>query len=344
MKIVIAEDERAICHSLAHLIEQNIDIEIAELCYNGIDTLAAIIDQNPDIVVTDLRMPGLDGLQVIEKVREMKLDCIFIILTAYDEFAYAQKAIQFGVRSYLVKPYGEEELLSTIRNAIDERIQEMDKYVKLADVSEDLLKELESLAFRTKSQNLSAEMVIKNMIIIAHDAGYQALHPKIVLRFLLILHSTLGIAPTINDMDEIQQVLRIGDYTTFLEQVKNNIIQPVIEKRLQIAENDSTLIQKCEDYVLLNYSDSSLSLKKMAENELFMNVDYVSRQFKKKTGEKFSSYLTRIRMEKAVDLLKQGYPVGSVAMMVGYGYNVQYFSNVFKKYFGMSPSRYEVDT
>ena len=71
-----------------------------------------------------------------------------------------------------------------------------------------------------------------------------------------------------------------------------------------------------------------------------MNVDYVSKQFVRQTGIKFSAYLTNTRMELAKKLLlKQGSDkICNIAEEIGYGNNPQYFSQLFKKYTGMSPT------
>ena len=99
-------------------------------------------------------------------------------------------------------------------------------------------------------------------------------------------------------------------------------------------------IEKTLAYVNEHLADSSLSLKWIAENYLFMNVDYVSKQFVRQTGIKFSAYLTNTRMELAKKiLLKQGSDkICNIAEEIGYGNNPQYFSQLFKKYTGMSPT------
>lgn len=97
------------------------------------------------------------------------------------------------------------------------------------------------------------------------------------------------------------------------------------------------IIDYCRDH--LDYSD--LSLKYMAENILFMNVNYLSREFSKTTGETFSAFLTRVRMERAKALLLQfgEEKISSISKQCGYE-NPQYFSQVFRKYYGVSPSIY----
>jgi YesN/AraC family two-component response regulator len=98
---------------------------------------------------------------------------------------------------------------------------------------------------------------------------------------------------------------------------------------------------------ILNYSrehmsDTNLSLKMIAEQHLYMNTDYVSREFYKETGEKFSAYLNRIRMERAKELLNlanEEDKIYSIAEQVGCS-NARYFSQVFRKYTGSTPSKY----
>lgn len=101
-------------------------------------------------------------------------------------------------------------------------------------------------------------------------------------------------------------------------------------------------IEKLMNYTLEHLADSSLSLKWISNNYLFMNVDYVSKQFYKQTGEKFSAWLNRQRIEKAKDLLLHcdTEKVYMVAESVGCGNNPQYFSQLFKKYTGITPTDY----
>lgn len=110
-----------------------------------------------------------------------------------------------------------------------------------------------------------------------------------------------------------------------------------------VANNESYgPITQLKKYVLENLSEPGLTLKWIANNVLYMNVDYLSRKFVTETGEKFSSYLMRVRMENAKLLLaKLGKDhLQEVASMVGCGNNTRYFSQLFKKYTGVSPTQY----
>ncbi|MNG23471.1 HTH-type transcriptional regulator YesS [compost metagenome] len=72
--------------------------------------------------------------------------------------------------------------------------------------------------------------------------------------------------------------------------------------------------------------------------QLYLSRNYLNRMFKKATGETFTNYLIRLRLEKAKVLLAEGkYMIYEISEKVGYK-NVAYFSSIFKKHFGMNPS------
>lgn len=104
----------------------------------------------------------------------------------------------------------------------------------------------------------------------------------------------------------------------------------------------SPFIAKLIDYLNEHYSDSSLTLKSISENYLYMNVSYVSRCFTRETGEKFSSFLMNLRVQKAKELLgtNDSEKIQCVAELVGCGNTPYYFSKIFKKCTGLTPSAY----
>ncbi|HQQ41022.1 MAG TPA: response regulator [Clostridia bacterium] len=85
---------------------------------NGEDGLRLIREIKPEIVITDIRMPGMDGLDMIEELRKSGGDAVCIVISAYGEFDYAQRAIRFGVSEFLVKPFETSELNSALKNAV----------------------------------------------------------------------------------------------------------------------------------------------------------------------------------------------------------------------------------
>lgn len=104
----------------------------------------------------------------------------------------------------------------------------------------------------------------------------------------------------------------------------------------------SPFIEETLRYVQEHIADSNLTLKWIAENCLYMNVNYVSRCFVKETQQKFSSYLMNLRVCKAKELFHENdeEKIQNVAELVGCGNNPYYFSKIFKKCTGMTPSAY----
>ena len=124
-----------------------------------------------------------------------------------------------------------------------------------------------------------------------------------------------------------------------------NICDITIEEIYRITNtyfNDkySPFIQKIINYIDDHIAEESMTLKGISENVLYMNASYVSRIFVKEVGQTFSSYVTEHRIEKAKALLSgtSVEQIQNVATLVGCGNNPYYFSKIFKKVTGMTPT------
>lgn len=101
-------------------------------------------------------------------------------------------------------------------------------------------------------------------------------------------------------------------------------------------------VTKAIAYVKEHYGDQDLSIETIC-SYLSVSAAYFSTVFKKETGKTFINYLTDYRMDKALELLmEKGEKTYIIAEKVGYS-DPNYFSYVFKKQFGMSPSKYKAD-
>lgn len=158
---------------------------------------------------------------------------------------------------------------------------------------------------------------------------------------LLLKISTDGVLLTSSDLTEWLQRL---DQETDLEQLKIMVTDGLRQLLSggSTKYKQSSMTRQIMAYVEENLADRNLTLKSIAEHELYMNVDYVSRKFFKDTGKKFSNYLAETRIKKAQEYLgsDEADKIQDVAGLVGYGNNPQYFSQQFKKMVGMTPSAY----
>ncbi|MBN2509094.1 MAG: response regulator [Spirochaetales bacterium] len=87
---------------------------------NGSEALKLISIHRPDIILTDIKMPILDGISLIQKVREMEgYDPAVIVMSGYNDFAYAQAALRHKASDYLLKPIDEDELAACLKGILE---------------------------------------------------------------------------------------------------------------------------------------------------------------------------------------------------------------------------------
>lgn len=177
---------------------------------------------------------------------------------------------------------------------------------------------------------------IENLLCSSCDVGFLRLVASSMLMKYTVVSNiphALDIATRIaleqeNDAQKIREILI-------------RTLWDLSEKIISEDKSKCVFIKQIKSYVCNNLSSSELSLKWLAENQLYMNVDYLSKQFAVKTGEKFSAYLSRMRIEHAKELLVHpGIKIYDVAEAVGCGNNPQYFSRIFKRAVGITPSEY----
>ncbi|OMD95149.1 response regulator transcription factor [Paenibacillus odorifer] len=120
-KLMIVEDEPLIRTGLKHYFSwQELGVQSIVEAENGKEGVATALREQPDLVITDIRMPEMDGLQMIEELRQFLPDTLFIILTGFNDFEYAQRAIKLGsVHAFLLKPLEYEESLTVIQECMN---------------------------------------------------------------------------------------------------------------------------------------------------------------------------------------------------------------------------------
>ena len=111
-RILVADDEGIMLESIKSIILSNFGSECQVAC---VKTGRAVIEQaeafRPDIAIVDIQMPGLSGIQAIREVRRFNSSMVFIIITAYDKFSYAQEAVNLGVMEFITKPVNKKKIL-----------------------------------------------------------------------------------------------------------------------------------------------------------------------------------------------------------------------------------------
>lgn len=511
-KVLLVDDERIILEGISTLIQWNdFDAQLIGTARNGIEALQFIKEQQPDIVISDIRMPGMDGLQLVEAARELYPELAFIMLSGFDDFHYARKAMQFGVKHYLLKPCNENLIIDALKEVIGDLQQtrkkeqfmrhmelelakalphakeqflkelvtnkmygqrDWEEYRRLFHISEDLgyiqliLLQLEGSyeyehLFAVK--NIAEDVLGSSIVQLGTTIGSQVLlllkasyakewlftrleqikrtyheyyrldltiavsDTATISRVRNMYHDTLeclnyrfylgeGAIITTNDLINLRSdtpsfyfdegqlsfFMKSGDWhsaeseinryfqelsecrldtamsksyalsllvsiTRHSMQEESNDYMPTIAKleelhtlraieqyilevaqqitttNLQIQQKKhSSIVERVIDIVQKHLDQSTLSLNWIANDVLFMNVDYLGKLFKKETGEKFSNYVMRLRIEKAINIIESSNDVKvfELAEQLGFGDNPQYFSQVFKKHTGQTPTEY----
>ena len=124
LRVLIIDDEPYVREGLKHIIDwRENGFEICGEAQDGDEGYKKILELNPDIVLLDIQMPGKLGLDILKDVRKEGIKGKFIIISGYSNFEYAQQAIKYGVKDYLLKPIDEDELLDIalkLKNEIEE--------------------------------------------------------------------------------------------------------------------------------------------------------------------------------------------------------------------------------
>lgn len=496
LKVIIADDERNIREGIKLSIPwAELDLMVVDTCRNGVDAYSSILEYTPDIVITDIRMPKMDGLALIRNCYALFPDTKFIILSGYNDFTYAQEAIQYKVRFFLLKPCSKEKLLTSLNDIRQECVQQKLQqelsisYQKSihqfeANLLGDALLQILSTgkagimhdinadyidfqnysfhllfafylepdladdfrrAFLQKSGSFAYEVqpfflyVRNTMLIICSNHNYigktdlikistqlnecdrfqsveYELEDNLLFQDLIDLllrkvkryaeiffyynHHFFNICKydeLIEHIHNICQEIKLENEQAILQKLQHQLIeelrnvskvtllrvllidllsQSVSLNSLKIQEltnlisqeddrnhlyqifdsnksaflsfaekrekKHSDYINKILTYTMEHLSDPSLTLKSISEKILFMNPDYVSRQFVIQTGTKYSNYLNNLRINSAKNILRNDpkKKIYEVAQEIGLGNNPQYFSSLFKQYTGISPTEF----
>jgi len=510
--ILLVDDERIILDGISRMVDWDKHrTRLIGTAKNGIEAFERIREDAPDIVISDIRMPGMDGLELVSRVSAAYPRVKFLLLSGYGEFDYARKAMQYGVKHYLLKPTNETK----IAEALDELVAELDadderesfmRGVKqrldkvMPHVKEQVLKEFvtnktygsrdwdfysglfqyerdrpvrllllqpegdaqfeQLFAIKNIAEELLPGSLLSTtigshvLLLIESPADQQALqrqveHIRRTFQSYYKTDATIGLSEEgriANVRSLYQSTLQLLNYRFYLdegglitsgdaaggsdspppsdrfafdedrlslpirsghvedaERALADFVAGLKEAQLDIAaaksyaigqyvslirlaEPDETdryyrrlpafletsslqamgdmlgeivrdiaesryrrhmvkytaIVQRMVEIVDEHIGNSDLSLQMVAGEMLYMNADYLGKLFKKETGEKFSNYVMRQRIERATAWIDENADVRifELAEKLGFGDNPQYFSQVFKKQMGCTPTEY----
>ncbi|MDK7926403.1 MAG: response regulator transcription factor [Staphylococcus simulans] len=116
INVVLAEDQEMLRKAMVQLIEMDENINIIADTSSGAEAWQMIESNQPDIAILDIEMPELTGLEVLNKIRETKLNTKVIIVTTFKRPGYFERAVANDVDAYVLKERSVEELIQTMHN------------------------------------------------------------------------------------------------------------------------------------------------------------------------------------------------------------------------------------
>lgn len=288
-KVLIVDDETLILNGLKNLIDwQEIGLVIESSALNGEEALTKFIEKPVDIVVTDISMPKMNGLELIENIQKINSKVKFIILSGYDDFIYAKKAIKLGIENYILKPINEEELQATLQNIV----------VKLNASADDLSIEekrlqvlKDNILYRWSTNNISNYELEERALILGCDLSsayytsaivtldradqdieriqnaYKYLNRKICnsteCLFFQDVENNINFIFSGCDIEVLKSRIKLF-FDNFLNDFKNNVNVPVfvtvgsIEKSYKNLYRSYSAAKKLQDYILIYGYDKAV--------------------------------------------------------------------------------------
>ncbi len=327
MKLLLVDDERIIREHIEGLLSQIPDITLTDSCANAFDALESMENNMPDILLTDIKMPQMDGLELIERARKLNPAIQCLVLSGYDEFQFAQKAITLGVREYILKPFYEEELRAALSRICEQisavRQRAMQRDTRIMELAELML----SLNAEQPAQEITQEQV--RLLVNCAD-GWDVFREAYT--YIVAMHET-------QPARSITAIKKTFDSDCLLLEETARMLNQLQNRKGQLRP----FVQRMCDYIDQHFSNEDLSLQYLADHVIHMRADYIGREFTKDMGMKISDYLLQVRMEHAKTMLSQADKdshIYETADAIGLGHNPQYFARLFRKYTGLTPTEY----
>ena len=307
-------------------------------------------------------MPFMDGLELSRLVKKALPDTKIIILSGYNEFDYAKEAITIGISEYLLKPVTAASLTAVLRKVREEIREEKEKsrlleryfvsyeqYNEFLDktdytgVNRKLIEDFLKLGsageeglfvdeyFAAVGENNYKSLLLRQYMTI--DIFY------CVQEFFKGLHvSTEELAPEFGDIKYIPKIA--GSVEETMHYLKK-LFETALAERDKVSGNRyGSLIDTAKQYLKEHFESNEISLNMVAA-EVGVSSSYFSSIFKQETGQSFVEYLTKLRIDKACELLRcTTLRSAEIGERVGYN-DPHYFSATFKKVTGVSPKDYK---
>lgn len=303
-KLVVIDDEFIVVEGIKAMIARMaLDYEVVGHACDGITALDVITQTRPDVVITDIRIPGMDGLSLIEAARELLPDTVYIVISGYQEFEYARRALHLGVRSYIDKPITIPKLSEILGKIESEKVtesQEKERIVSLDSLSERMIRHIREKSVTHVREDFHDIMAYLQNQQISLEAYKGEVYKMVCVAIGIFYEERPDFErekhfPSFKNLEILNSQAEADSYVTAL-------IERMLEK-MELEKSGSThqTIGRILDYISENYH-KDIGLNELADM-VHLNPAYLSILFKEEVGTSYIKYLTKVRLDHARQLL-----------------------------------------
>ena len=269
MKVLIADDEIKVCRLIQHLVDWDaLEMDIIGFANDGKTAYESICEKKPDIVITDIRMPVYDGLELIRRAKETNPEINFIVISGYSQFEYAQQAIKYGVKDYLLKPLKKREL----ENSLIEIKESHESLIKSARIRNELESIIEASREHIHENFLMKTLQNSATNPLKADMSLEQLNEQYGCKFHKGFFTAVRVRPFFSKNSDKSA----GDSEEF---VMNKIHQMVKEKLEIYCETYMSTVYQDEIVCILNTVDKEIEPVRKKLKHLIVNVSNLKTVF-----------------------------------------------------------------
>ncbi|MGN7383614.1 sigma-54 dependent response regulator [Chlamydia abortus] len=355
LRILVVDDEPYIRTGIASKIGQfGGPFVVSGFAGNGMEALEWLETHHADICIADIRMPVMDGLELIQRIRQTHPRMLSIVVSSYNEFAYARQAIQLNVSDYILKPIDRAALQQALEHAavtLDKTRMDEVSHLLLQknDQYQDMLQRWTDYILTNRADKYPLLVVDTLNLMEGWIEGDYCLLKALSTAWIELVAAALKRPPIGENMAPMREwdmdyaVLpreKLREYFRLnaVMQMEGSILYFLDRMRKGQTSENEKIIRRIKQYIDTHYADK-LNLEKLADL-IPISRSYLTAMFKRSTGLTMWKYLVNVRMKKAkMLLLDHNVKVYEVANKVGYE-NSEHFSKLFKEYYGITPKEY----
>lgn len=172
INILLAEDQTMLLNALATILDLEDNLHVVQSCANGkqaFDYIQSADSERVDIVLTDIEMPDMTGLELAQKLFESKFfhnsHCKTIILTTFARSGYLRRAMDSGVKGYLLKDSPSQDLIDAIQKVHIGGTAIAPELMVESWMEKDPLSDKERHALRLAKDGLSTDDIAKQLFL-----------------------------------------------------------------------------------------------------------------------------------------------------------------------------------